>query len=113
METNEIVLECHFEPPHEHRFPSDWQFGGANDLDPRADPRWKPTVYEYFDEGLHSIHRTVAPLCDDEAIDNFTRVAGWGPTFRPVYLSAQHPGEVKPSMLPWKYSKETDMVVPL
>jgi hypothetical protein len=109
---DDVVIACPYEPPHEHRFPADWQFGGANGLDPRADPRWETTVYEYFDGQLHCIHTTVVPLCDDEAIDRFTNVAGYGPTFDPVYLSKRRPYE-KGEMLPWKYDKASDLVVPL
>lgn len=103
-----VVLECNYEPPHEHYFPSDWQFGGPNETDPRADPRWIPTTYTYLDERLESIHVTQVPICDDQAIDNFTQVAGWGKDFNPVWIQAERPNGVV-EILKVKYDKETDM----
>ncbi len=109
----EIVIECAYEPPHEHSYPADWQFAGANGLDPRADPRYRHSTYEYFDESLHLLHTTTVPLCDDEAIDKFTAVAGYGAGFFPVYLTVRRYGEKAAATLPWRYDKTTDMVVPL
>lgn len=105
-------LNCRFDPPHTHEFEDDWEFGGADGLDPRADPRWRPTTYEYFDGGLHPIYVTQTPLCDDQAIDEFTLVAEISWEFVPVYLSAKPYGG-KSEMLGWKYDKATDTVKPL
>lgn len=94
---------------HAHEFPDDWTFGGPNETDPRADPRWKPTTYEYYDSKVRRIHVTQVPLCDDEALDYFTKVAGWGAGFDPVWVSAKRP-DGNMEMLPWTYSKATDEI---
>ena len=103
-----IEIECSYtEPAHVHVYPDDWIFGGADGLHPGADPRYKPSIYTYYDTSAKPIHTTVVPLCDDEAIDKFTDVAGYGPGFNPVWLSVQRPdGSVE--MLPWLYDKATD-----
>lgn len=51
-----------------HSFPPDWEFGGHLGGDPRADPRWQPSTYEYFDSKLHRIMITQAVLCDHAAL---------------------------------------------
>lgn len=103
-----IEIECDYaDPPHVHEYPDDWRFGGASDLDPRADSRYRPTVYEYYDSSAQVIHTTVVPLCDDEAIDRFTDVAAYGPAYNPVWLSAKRPDGTL-EMLPWTYNKQTD-----
>jgi hypothetical protein len=100
------VIECAYDGP-DHEFPDDQQFGGANGLHPGADPRWKPSVYEYYDDQVRIIETTCAPLCDDQAIDEFTKVAAYGPGFNPVWLSVRRPdGEMK--MLA-TYDKATDV----
>ena len=106
----EWVVTCRFEPEHQHVYPYDWFFGGPNNTDPRADPRWTPCAYTYYDATLHPVHTTSAPLCDDQAIDEFTLVAGWG--LRPHFLAVRRPGE-KEVMLPWKYDLTSDVVSPL
>ena len=106
-----MKLKCRFEPEHYHEYPDDWQFGGANGLDPRADPRWRGTTYEYYNAQAERIELTQVPLCDDQAIDEFTRVANLGPGFDPVWLSAKRPGGAL-EMLPWTYDKKTDEVSP-
>lgn len=106
------VIECHFtDPPHEHKFPEDWIFGGANDLDPRADPRWKPTTYVYYDQNASEITLTQAPLCDDEALDLFSQVARFRGA-QPKWCSAKRPGGVV-EMLPFIYDKKSDTVYPV
>jgi hypothetical protein len=102
-----IEIECDYsDPPHVHEYPDDWQFGGADELDPRADPRWKPTTYTYTTE----ITVTQVPLCDDQAIDEFTRICQWrGAT--PRWVAAKRPGE-KAEMLPWLYDADNDTVYP-
>lgn len=104
-------VKCRFEPEHYHEYPDDWIFDGANGLDPRADPRYRPTTYEYYDDQAQRIELTQVPLCDDQAIDEFTRVANLGPAFNPVWVSAKRPGG-KLEMLPWMYSKKEDLVSP-
>ena len=101
------ILDCPFDPPHVHFFPDDWQFGGASGVDPRADPRWRPSTYVYFDAHLTILHVTQVPKCDDEAIDQFTFVAGWGD---PKWIQVTRPGERTATTLPVIYNKETDEV---
>lgn len=106
-----IVIECPFEPPHTHEYPDDWMMGGASGLDPRADPRWRPTTYEYYDDKLQRIAVTQTPLCDDEALDHCTAIAGRGPDWNPVWVRAIRPGD-HAEMLPWTYDKATDTLLP-
>lgn len=111
LEETEVIIEytCGYEPEHVHELPDDWQFGGPDGLDPKADPRWKPTVYTYFDDKLFPIHVTTKPFCDDEAIDDFTLVASWGQSFNPVWIQAKRlDGTVV--TLPVTYNKDTDEV---
>jgi hypothetical protein len=105
-----MKIECKFEPPHIHEFPEDWLFDGANGLDPRADNRWRPTTYVYYDCNLAPIFLTQTPLCDDQAIEEFTKVAKFGKQWKPVYLAVKRPDMTAPEMLGWKYDKETDEV---
>jgi hypothetical protein len=105
-----IVQVCSYYPPHAHEFPDDWIFDGANGQDPRADPRWMPTTYHYFDEKLKLIHITQTPLCDEQAIDEFTKVRNMGPGFRPMYIGARRPGMREPENLPFIYNPSTDEV---
>lgn len=91
-----------------HTFPDDWVFGGADGKHPGADPRWKPTSYTYYDERLTPVWATSSPLCDEQAIDEFTVIAGYGPGFRPVYLAAHRPGVVEQEMIPVMYDPDTD-----
>lgn len=76
-----ISLECAYEPPHTHEFPDDWQFGGANGKDPRSDPRWTPTTYVYLNDHFDEVWITQAPLCLDQAIDEFTKYRALGATY--------------------------------
>lgn len=105
-----VIIECEYDIPHTHEFPDDWEFGGANGLHFGADPRWEPTVYTYYNESLEEICITSAPLCDQQAIDEFTKIAALGSGYSPVYLSAKHRGEPVGTMLPVKYSKTDDTV---
>ena len=105
----EWVIDCPFDPPHEHRFPSDWFFGGPDGTDFRADARWQPTAYYYFDDKLTILHTTSVPGCDDEAIDYFTTVASWGPGFVPKWIRYRRPnGDT--GTRPVIYNKATDEV---
>lgn len=109
--TEEVVFACGYEPYHEHRYPADWEFGGPAGTHPGTDPRYKPTTYCYFSDKIMLLDITQVPLCDDQAIDEFTKVAGYGPGFNPVYLQATRPdGTVE--MIPWVYDKAKDEVYP-
>lgn len=103
-----IVLPCQYDGP-DHEFPDDWEFGGANNEHPAADRRFCTTTYTYYDDRAQPCWTTVVPLCDDEAIDQFTWVASLG--YNPVWLSADRyapDGSHKIDMLPWTYDKSTD-----
>lgn len=102
-----IELDCSYDDAP-HTFPDDWIFGGADGCHPAADPRFKPTVYRYFDGQYQLIWSTVVPLCDEEAIDQFTFVASISPGFDPVYLAVLRPGAEKQEMLKVRYDKATD-----
>jgi hypothetical protein len=103
-----ITLICHYtDPPHEHTYPDDWIFGGASGNDPRADPRYKACTYTYYDADASALWITQTPLCDDRAIDEFTKIANMGKTFNPKWLGVKRPDE-SVDMLPWVYDKQTD-----
>ena len=55
---------------------------------------------------------TQVPLCDDQAIDEFTKVAKMGPDFNPRYLQVKRAGETALTPIPWLYYKDTDEAVP-
>ena len=107
-----IVIECGYEPEHTHEYPDDWTFGGANETDPRADPRWHPTTYEYYDDKLRRIAQTQVPICDDAALDYFTNIANRGADWNPVWIAAIRPDQRGAEMLPFKYNKADDTVYP-
>lgn len=107
-----IVIDCGYDPPHTHEFPDDWEFSGANGLDPRIDPRWVPErrgMYDYINEDMTKCLSTHVPLCDDQALDEFTKVARRIGS-NPKYLIVTRAGVSK--MLPWVYSKATDELTP-
>ena len=104
-----MIIDCGYDETH--TYPEDWIFGGANGIDPRADPRWQPTTYEYLDAFAQSVHVTQTPLCDEEALDEFTKVSSFG-NLRPVYLQVKRPGE-KEHLLPFSYDESTDTVYPM
>jgi hypothetical protein len=105
-----VIIECDYLEPHEHDFPDDWILGGADGTHPGADPRWKSVTYTYYDESFRPIETTSVPTCQAQALDEFTKVANYGPGYNPVYISAKQPGEPVGAMLPFKYSKEDDSV---
>jgi hypothetical protein len=107
-----LVQTCPYEPEHTHEYPADWHFGGPDGTDPRADPRFRPSTYVYLNASLHVIHTTSSYVCDDEAIDEFTTVAGWRHGFNPVYLQVRRPDSSAMEIIPWQYVKETDTVTP-
>lgn len=102
-----MVLDCGYDDGL-HEFPEDWIFGGANESDPRSDPRWMPTTYQYYDEKLKIIHVTQTPLCDEQAIDEFTKVTEFGSQYKPVYLAVKRRGESQFEMIPVQYDQATD-----
>jgi hypothetical protein len=106
--TEPVKIECPYEPLHVHFYPADWQFGGANGLDPRSDPRWENTTYVYLDHNLREIWTTQTPLCLDQAIDEFTKHAEVGATFL-QYGPPRGPLE----LAPWRYSAKEDTAYPL
>ena len=107
-----LVQECPYEPPHTHEYPLNWEFGGPNGTDPRVDLRWVPerrTTYTYISDRFEQLHVSQSLICDDEALDYFTTVAEWGPTFHPKYVMALRPnGTVE--TLPFEYDEATDTV---
>lgn len=103
-----VIIECPYEPLHVHFYPEDWQFAGANSLDPRSDPRWEPTTYVYLDDNLREVWTTQVPLCLDQALDEFTRHAGLGATFLQY-----GPPRGALELASWRYDKATDTVFPL
>lgn len=107
-----MEIKCKFDPPHSHEWPDDWEFGGPTGLDPRADPRWRGDTYYYYDADLTLLQVTQVALCDDQAIDEFTKIAGYGPKFNPRYLQVKRAGTTDIVPIPWHYYKETDEVVP-
>lgn len=108
-----LVIECSYLEPHTHEYPDDWVLGGADGLHPGADPRFQPACYMYYDKDMHHLHTTVAPLCDEQAIDDFTKVGDYGSAFSPYYLLVKRPGERKAEVIPWWYDKGRDTVFPL
>lgn len=91
-----------------HEYPRDWVFGGPQDDNPAADPRWKPTNYTYWSDKATPIWVVHHPKCDDEAMDYFTTIAEQFPMVNPVRLSAKRPGAPKEVMLPVKYNRTDD-----
>ena len=108
-----MIIECEYLESHTHEFPEDWVFGGADGLHPAADTRWEATVYVYYDSQMGHLHTTVAPLCDEQALDEFTKVASWGRGYSPSYLTAKRPGIKEVDLLPWEYKKSNDTLYPL
>jgi hypothetical protein len=106
MSTKSVL--CKYEPEHFHEYPKDWFFGGPQNSDPRADPRWKPASYTYLDGSLHEVWSTGTPLCDDQALDECSKHA----ELRVVYVQVKRP-EAPIEILPWSYDSKTDTLTPL
>lgn len=102
-----ITIPCTF-GGDEHTFADDWKFNDQGD--PRADPRFKPTHYQYFDKEICAVYLSGAFLCEDEALDYFTVIAKEFPDVK--YIAARQPDADKYSILPWIYVKDTDTVHP-
>jgi hypothetical protein len=106
--TESVKIECKYEPLHVHFYPVDWEFGGANGLDPRSDPRWEQTTYVYLDNNLREVWTTQVPICLDQAIDEFTKHASLGAAFLQY-----GPPRGKMELAGWRYDRETDTAYPL
>lgn len=108
-----IEWDCGYEDCH-HEFPDDWWFGGADGNDPRMDFRWQPISYIYLDADMEGVWQTTAPICDGQALDEFTKIqqsAGYDPPLK--YIMARRPDEGKPHILPFQYNVSDDTVYPL
>lgn len=91
-----------------HEYPDDWEFGGAVGADPRADPRWMPTTYEYLGKMFERVAITQTPLCDHEAIANLGTVNARHPTGPDaLFISAARPPNGALEMI---YSNTEDAV---
>jgi len=99
------TIECNYEPIHEHTYPEDWEWTGANLLDPRADPRWVNTTYVYLDADLHEVWTTQVPLCLDQALDEFTKHKWLG-----VKYLQRRVGRGSMELVPFEYDFATDTV---
>lgn len=104
-----ISLECRFEPPHAHEFPDDWELVGPTGRDPRGDRRWCGSTYVYLDDHLNEVWTTQTPLCDEQAIDEFTKHRDIGAT----YVQVRRPDERDFVLLDWQYNPESDTVYQL
>lgn len=107
-----MIWDCGYGCNHE--YPDDWQFG-PNGNDPRADWRYQAASYIYLDSELDGVWQTMVPMCDEEALDNFTSVRDIempdGITVQ--YIMVRRPGEGKPHLLPFKYDASNDTVYPM
>ena len=92
-----------------HEYPIDWRFGGADECDPRADERFMPASYAYYDENLDQVWITSSFVCEEAALDAFTFVRDTLKC-RPKYIMTRRPGESVHTIMPWVYSPETDEV---
>lgn len=102
-------IQCRYDPPHTHRYPDDWEFGGANLLDPAADPRWRGTTYTYWSDKFELLELVSHLRCDDAALDYFTQVAEHFPKSRPHFIQAKRPDK-SVTTLPFRYDRDTDEV---
>lgn len=109
-----ILLDCGLldEGEEPHIFPGDWVFGGADGNDPGADPRWESSSYHYLNEFAQTVWVTSAPLCEHQALDQFTLVSSFG-DLHPRYLEVRHPGESTYTVLPWEYRESADTLHPM
>ncbi len=109
--TEEVILwDCGYLDEGEEvccEFPEDWIFGGADNLHPGADPRWEASVYRYLNEYAEEVFITTAPICEHQALDQFTDVSSFGDT-HPRYLEIRGPGEREFITLGWEYREAND-----
>lgn len=106
-----IQVPCPWYPEAVHEYPDDWVFGGADGKHPGADPRFESTSYTYYDGDLNVLWVTSSPICDDEALDEFTWVASLGDRWNPVWISARR-ADGTTETLKFTYDKATDTVTP-
>lgn len=110
-----IKIDCPSGTPEcsGHEFPDDWQFGGANGKDFRADPRWAAATYRYLDKYFKEVWISTSFYCDEQALDKFTWIASIDPSYGDVrYVLKRMPGEVEWVPLPWEYRADTDTIYP-
>ena len=62
-----MKVTCSYDRSVAHEYPDDWQFGGADNTHPGADPRYMPQTYLYFDRELNVVWRTTMMTCDEQA----------------------------------------------
>lgn len=107
-ESNIVTVLTHFftDPPHEHEYPGDWVFGGADGCHPGADARYRPVLYTYYNADIQPVCYTTEFVCDDYAVEGFTKYRDR----KPVYLTAQ-PHDAKVYTVPWVYDSSEDEAV--
>lgn len=106
-----MKVRCRYDiiEAHDHEYPDDWVFGGADGLHPGADPRYTPTTYTYYARDARQVFVTSRPICEQQAIDEFTMVANMGPLFDPHWIGVRQP-DGNDKVLPLTYDKATDVV---
>lgn len=67
-------------------------------------------MYIYYDADTSELWRTVTPLCDDQALDEFTQVATIKGS-NPRWCSVKRP-DGSTEMLPWLYDAAKDLLTP-
>ena len=77
--------------------------------DPDPPMRFHRNGYAYLDSSFREIFRTSVPRNTDEALDYFTKVAGWfyGEN-RPKYIAIREHDQAKLRILPFEYDSVTD-----
>lgn len=81
----------------QHKLPGDWEFGGADGIDPRSDPRWQPTTYTYLGRTLRPVTITQVPRCDHEAVGSHRELIDdrHAEDQKVFYIMAAYPGSKK------------------
>lgn len=104
-----IYIRCRY-GGSDHEFPDDWKFGGANNEDPGADPRWEVTHYTYMNSEYGYVMMISYPICDDQALDAFTQAAEIDSTVK--WITAKRPKSGRFEIMPFVYVAETNTVHP-
>lgn len=68
-------------------------------------------TYEYIDSSFEVLHVTQVPLSDQDALNRFSEVAQYGPTYDPIMLRVKRIDGTE-EVLPWRYDKATDELTP-
>jgi hypothetical protein len=89
-----------------HLFPDDWIFGGANGMDPGADPRFQVTTYWYLDADLEDVAVASHLRCDGDALEYFSQLQ----RLNPRYIFVKRPGKTKRAMMPYEYRADVDII---